>query len=123
MRERASRLEVIGFEWRTGTKKTGTTFETKFKDLIDYRDAHGHVNVPCNNGMNNPHKNLGRWVKAVRLRKQKLDERLAAATPQSSHVKDYLTPERIKASFARVGNYAGGWRAFVLLTIPSIISF
>ena len=60
MRERAPRLEAIGFEWRTGTIKTGTTFETKFKDLIDYRDVHGHVNVPYNNGMNNPHQNLGR---------------------------------------------------------------
>jgi len=65
-------LEAIGFEWKIGRR---SDFHSRFKELIDYKQAHGHVNVPINNNKGNPHQGLGRWVASLRIWKKKEEEK------------------------------------------------
>ena len=54
-------LEDIGFVW--AKEKGDTLWEQKFADLVRYRDAHGHCNVPTKYKEDTA---LGRWVSTQR---------------------------------------------------------
>ncbi|KAL9185087.1 hypothetical protein ACHAXT_002864 [Thalassiosira profunda] len=99
MRDKAPRLEEVGFLWEPQNDK----FKLRFKELIAYKKAFGHVDVPCNNGNNNEHRNLGRWVANLRYTKKRLDamergdikiERKEGQ--RGGQTCDYLTKQRIK---------------------------
>jgi hypothetical protein len=55
---RIQELESLGFEW----DGKGTVWEDRMSELVDYRQIHGHCNVP-RNGKNT---NLSCWVKKQR---------------------------------------------------------
>jgi hypothetical protein len=49
-------LESLGFEWKVGV----TAWEDRLSELTDYREIHGHCNVP--GGKNSENMQLGKWV-------------------------------------------------------------
>ena len=57
--ERIAKLNNIGFEWVCNED----AWETRFTQLVAYKEAHGHCNVPKNYG---PNKQLGTWVNKQR---------------------------------------------------------
>lgn len=59
--ERSKRLEAIGFEWRL---KTPNIWEVMFGKLLEFREIHGHCNVPQKWAED---KKLGRWVNTQRI--------------------------------------------------------
>jgi hypothetical protein len=62
--ERIQRLETLGFIWDT----LETSWEQMFKTLVQYKNKHGHCNVPSPNSENSQ---LGVWVNTQRLTKRK----------------------------------------------------
>lgn len=103
MANRAHKLEAIAFEWVPAKK---SDFKTRFKELVDYKHIHGHVDVPCNNSNNSPYRNLGRWVHSVRGARKRLDERdqhgrIVEEKRKGGHSADYLPAERITVSLLR----------------------
>ena len=101
MKERVPTLEAVGFEW----KPQKSHWEERFKELIDYKQKFGHVNVPCNNSKTNEYRALGRWVASMRFTKFRLDEKERSGggdeaqeekpkTKRGGHQNDYLTKER-----------------------------
>jgi hypothetical protein len=62
--ERIQRLETLGFIWDT----LEISWEQMFKALFQYKNKHGHCNVPSPNSEN---PQLGAWVNAQRLTKRK----------------------------------------------------
>jgi hypothetical protein len=67
-RQRTELLEKIGFSWSI---KSGIKYwDTKVKELIVYKELHGHCNVPLNYDRND-YVLLARWVDRVRRNKKK----------------------------------------------------
>jgi len=62
--ERIQRLETLGFIWDT----LETSWEQMFKSLVQYKNKHGHCNVPSPSSEN---QQLGVWVNSQRLTKRK----------------------------------------------------
>jgi hypothetical protein len=60
MGERAQRLDEIGFVWRIVEKDA---WELMFVTLMEYKQTHGHCNVPQKGG---ECKKLGKWVNTMR---------------------------------------------------------
>ena len=60
MVERAKRLDEIGFVWRIVEKDA---WELMLESLIEFKQAHGHCNVPQKSGES---KKLGKWVNTMR---------------------------------------------------------
>lgn len=54
-------LEKIGFSW--GTPKGDVAWNRRLKELITFRDTHGHCSVPTKYTLNKP---LGRWISTQR---------------------------------------------------------
>mmetsp|Transcript_4032 Transcript_4032/g.9102 ORF Transcript_4032/g.9102 Transcript_4032/m.9102 type:complete len:316 (-) Transcript_4032:128-1075(-) len=97
MADRAPKLEAIGFEWMPRKND----FQSNFKELVDYKHAHGHVDVPCNNSKTNQYRKLGRWAYSLRITKERLDRReqgesVVEEKKRGGHSADYLPAERIK---------------------------
>mmetsp|Transcript_12717 Transcript_12717/g.27852 ORF Transcript_12717/g.27852 Transcript_12717/m.27852 type:complete len:652 (+) Transcript_12717:232-2187(+) len=71
MKERVPRLEAIGFEW-TPHK---SNFETRFKELVKFKNEYGHARVPNNR---NTYDALGKWCEVLRrARKRQLEKEQA----------------------------------------------
>jgi len=114
MREHAAKLNAVGFEWKP--QKNCNGFNAKFKELVEYKKAFGNVDVPCNNSKNTPYKNLGRWLAALRVRREKLDnQELDGAAVDRKN--DFLTSERIQVSLS------DGIDLFMFLLLLFLISF
>lgn len=79
--ERVLKLHSLGFEFDVHT----TSWEQKYEELCDYRERHGHCNVPASYNENQP---LAIWVKRQReahykrfrngMKAGMTDERIAA---------------------------------------------
>jgi hypothetical protein len=54
-------LESIGFQW--AKRKGNVSWEIKYRELKEYRQRHGHCNVPTKYSQNPA---LGRWVSTQR---------------------------------------------------------
>jgi len=54
--ERQAALEKIGFEW---SLDQGILWQTRYDELVAFKQQHDHCNVPQNCEHNKP---LGRWV-------------------------------------------------------------
>ena len=68
-KQKVSRLEDIGFVWSVDQGK----FDEKIKQLILYKEEHGHCYVPtCGDTIENPE--LSRWVRYVRPQKGALSK-------------------------------------------------
>ena len=57
--DRVVRLDSVGFKWALVVKGPITPWETRFKELVQYKAKHGDCDVPRSH-------NLGRWVKHQR---------------------------------------------------------
>jgi hypothetical protein len=55
--DRIAKLEAIGFQWKV--KKPPIGWERRFQQLVDYKNANGHCNVPQSFPPDRP---FGRWV-------------------------------------------------------------
>jgi len=53
---------------RTPSESSVASFETRFQELLKYREIHGHTRVPKREGR------LGSWVNKLRQRKDRLNE-------------------------------------------------
>jgi len=60
MKERSKRLDEIGFVWRVVETDA---WDSMFASLAEYRQEHGHCNVPQKSGGN---QKLGKWVNTMR---------------------------------------------------------
>ncbi len=58
--ERGKRLDEIGFKWRLVEVNS---WESMFERLVEYKNTHGHCNVPQKWGAD---KRLGKWVNSQR---------------------------------------------------------
>ena len=58
LQDRIDRLDSIGFKW--SLKEAALPWETRFKDLVQYKEVHGDCNVPRRQGQ------LGIWVETQR---------------------------------------------------------
>merc|ERR1740139_2154979 len=67
-KERASKLDSIGFTWCWGTM-LDLRWEIMFEDLRKYKDSEGHCNVPQKNAEN---PELGTWVSRQRRQRLKM---------------------------------------------------
>ena len=67
--ERVSHLETIGFRWRDDAN--ALTFDKRCRELIDYKKAFGHCDVP-KRYKSNP--SLGRWCGNLRTAYNKLQQ-------------------------------------------------
>ena len=67
--ERIAKLDSLDFEWSIFKK----TWEDKFDDLVAYKEAHGHTNVPLVKGEGKL-SSLGWWVKKQSKKKASLTE-------------------------------------------------
>jgi hypothetical protein len=61
--ERIQRLDAIGFVWDTVAHR----WDVKFTELVEYKNEHGHANVP-----QRPSTKLRTWVDTQRNRKKRL---------------------------------------------------
>lgn len=59
-------LDDAGFIWQAGTPQT--PWETRYNQLLEFRAAHGHCDVPVRNP-DNP--SLGMWVASQRMNKKR----------------------------------------------------
>jgi hypothetical protein len=57
MKECIALLDSMGFEW--SISKPTVPWQTCFKELLKYKEANDHCNVPCGNKENS---SLGEWV-------------------------------------------------------------
>ena len=72
--ERIKKLESIdGFSW------TNNVWDTKYEELKEYANSHGHCRVPRNYAENKP---LGKWVQKQRER-YKMKHSAAKGSKQS----------------------------------------
>ena len=62
--ERVRRLEELGFEWNLKRSKK-EYMERKFQELLEFKETHGHLNVPNSSPKNT--KSLYWWCYHVRL--------------------------------------------------------
>lgn len=79
-------------------------FQVKFKELLEYKKAYGNVDVPYNNSISNPYRNLGRWVASLRLTKERLSNKeqdgsiVVEGKKRGGQRNDHLNIERIQVS-------------------------
>jgi superfamily II DNA or RNA helicase len=66
--DRIQKLESIGFKWAVGEFKNTEIWETRFKELLEYRSRFGSCDVP-NEWSENPQ--LGHWVNHQRGHKRR----------------------------------------------------
>mmetsp|Transcript_1376 Transcript_1376/g.2972 ORF Transcript_1376/g.2972 Transcript_1376/m.2972 type:complete len:420 (-) Transcript_1376:1-1260(-) len=78
--QKIDKLESIGFDWTPKHQKK--TWDEQFQDLVDYRNEHGHCNIPRHD---EEHVALDRWMRLQRPQYV----RYRAGKPSS------LTPERV----------------------------
>jgi hypothetical protein len=72
---RIQKLESLGFRWRVYTP----TWEDRLSELAEYREIHGHCNVPARRSEDTE---LGRWVENQRHRYNlKLNGKTSPMTP------------------------------------------
>merc|ERR1740139_1756110 len=71
-KERASKLDSIGFNWRT---MPDVRWEIMLEELRKFKDREGHCNVPYNYSDNHE---LGRWVMKLRAKRLKLSKERAS---------------------------------------------
>ena len=63
--ERVKRLEELGFEWDPKGKMKKEYMESKFQELLEFKQKHGHLNVPNSSKRNTRYLYL--WCNRVRL--------------------------------------------------------
>lgn len=64
--DQEKKLNSAGFIWQAGTAQT--PWETRYNQLLEFRAAHGHCDVPVRNP-DNP--SLGMWVARQRIQKKR----------------------------------------------------
>lgn len=62
--EQIQQLESIGFQWFVGKGKGLRTWEMYFRDLLKFKEKHGHYNVPLNYEDNSA---LATWAHQQRI--------------------------------------------------------
>jgi hypothetical protein len=77
-------LESLGFEWGV----CNTTWEDRLRELADYRNIHGHCNVPKNYSENTQ---LGKWVA---LKSLGFERALEWDSPRTSDATKYHNLQR-----------------------------
>jgi len=99
MADRAETLDAIGFEW----KPRKSDFQSNFKELVEYKQIHGHVNVPWNNSRQNDYRLLGRWAASIRYSRNREEEKARHGKAEEEekrkyggHTYEILSAEQIK---------------------------
>lgn len=64
------RLNMLGFTWNMKL----AAFDTRFKELVAFKNKHGHCIVPTKSTSDNQYLALGRWVLKLRHRYKKCNQ-------------------------------------------------
>lgn len=82
--DRIAALEAVDFSWES---KNRVSWEQRYQDLIQFKDVHGHCNVPRNYEND---QSLGRWAHLQREQYKKLEN-------NNGEKSTTLTTERVQA--------------------------
>jgi len=85
--ERIKSLDELGFKWQMRVSRT--PWEQRVKELREFKEVHGHCNVPSTWSENQP---LAYWVFKQRGQYRLFKQGLESGTPNS---KCTITPDRI----------------------------
>eukprot|EP00984_Skeletonema_dohrnii_P014666 scaffold6187_cov113-Skeletonema_dohrnii-CCMP3373.AAC.2 len=79
-------LDDVDFVWDA----VAHTWITRYEELCDFRQEHGHCVVPRSNGR------LGAWVEKMRIEHKKYNTLLSEEDPRNSKLKTILTQDRVQ---------------------------
>ena len=79
-------LDDVDFVWDA----VAHTWITRYEELCDFRQEHGHCVVPRSNGR------LGAWVEKMRIEHKKYNTLLTEENPKNSKLKTILTQDRVQ---------------------------